>query len=192
MSVQNTKQKDDDLLERLFILDYAAFGLKMNFLSIVTLLEKARSIVVPAQRKSLCVSGMQVLYSSYEDSALLLFAILDKKLGRHLHGTLGVERKDKRKGSTGFPAVLKNYQSARQVLDTLGLTSISPQSFNRFNLDLSEEQIECKFKEFANSISTLGEYQESSNLIKNILKHGKGVFGTQLGGAAEEYIVYST
>jgi hypothetical protein len=55
---------------------------------------------------------MQGLYSSYEDSALLLFAILDKKLGRHLHSTLGAERKETRKGSTGFPAVLKNHESA--------------------------------------------------------------------------------
>ncbi len=73
------RDKDDDLLELQFIEDYSKFALQMNFLAIIALLEKARSISDPVKRKSICLSGLQLLYSSYEDLAILLQAFLRKK-----------------------------------------------------------------------------------------------------------------
>src|SRR5438067_1234178 len=106
------RAKDDDVIEWQFVIDYAEFALQMNFLAISALLEKARSINDPVRRKSVCLSGLQLLYSSYEDFAILLHAFRNRKDGKHLHLTIRVEDQTKT-GSTGVPRIFKHYESAR-------------------------------------------------------------------------------
>src|SRR5215208_6058471 len=115
------RAKDDELIEWQFVKDYAEFALQMNFLAIAAMLEKARSVSDPIKRKSICLSGLQLLYSSYEDFAILLHAFRNRINGRHLHLTIGVEDQS-RMGSTAVPRIFKHYESARQMLDNFGFT----------------------------------------------------------------------
>ncbi len=144
-----------------------------NFQATTALLEKARSVVDPIRRKSICLSGLQLLYGSYEDFAILLHAFKNRKDGRHLHLTIGVEDQT-RTGSTGVPRIFKHYESARQMLDNFGFTSITYERMAAY-LDNSKEQFEDHYKDIATSVRGLGEYQDSINIHKNKLKHGKPV-----------------
>lgn len=85
------RSRDDDVIEWQFVLDYALFALQMNFLAVTALLENARSVSEAVSRKSICLSGLQLVYSSYEDFAILLHAFRNRKEGKHLHLTIGVE-----------------------------------------------------------------------------------------------------
>jgi len=167
------RSKDDDFLEWQFVLDYAEFASQMNFLAISALLEKARSLSDLAKRKSICLSGLQLLYSSYEDFAILLHAFRKRIDGKHLHLTIGVEDQSN-SGSTGMPRIFKQYESARQMLDNFGLTSITYERMVTY-LEITKEQFEDRYRDIARSVKGLSEFQQSVNLFKNKLKHGKPV-----------------
>ena len=62
------RAKDDAKIESQFLTDYLVFGLQINWNCIRVLLEKARVATDGSiLQKSLCVSGLQVMYSSWED-----------------------------------------------------------------------------------------------------------------------------
>jgi hypothetical protein len=143
--------KDDDVIEWQFVQDYAEFALQMNFQAITALLEKARSVADPIRRKSICLSGLQLLYSSYEDFSILLHAFKNRKDGKHLHLTIGVEDQTKT-GSTGVPRIFKHYESARQMLDNFGFTSITYEGMAAY-LDITELQFEDHYQDIATSVS---------------------------------------
>lgn len=173
--ITTNKFKDDNMLERQFIFDYATFGSKINLNAIVTLLEKAGNTEDFSTKKGLCLSGMQLLFSSYEDFSLLLHSFQKKKnQNKHIHLSLGCEKKDE-EGSTFVPRIFKKYESARQMLDEFGFVSISYEVLRKY-LNISEQELEAHFKDFANGIRKIGDYQRASNDIKNILKHGKFIF----------------
>src|ERR1044072_3693921 len=111
----------DDSLEWEFVLDYASFGLRINFESVCVLYEKALSIEDSIVRKSICLNGMQLMFSSWEDFALLLQALKKRKdEGLPIYQYLW--REGQRQGSTDVPSIFKNYESERQMLDELGFT----------------------------------------------------------------------
>jgi hypothetical protein len=140
MSQQSsTRAKDDDILELPFVQEYAKFALRMNFRAIVALLKEARATSDPTKRKSLCLSGLQLLNSSYEDFAILLHAFRDRASGKHLHLTLGVEDQDK-KGSTAVPRIFKRYESTQQMLDDFGFSSLTDEKILQYS-DKTKKEI---------------------------------------------------
>jgi len=175
MSNEATKKKSDDYLEWQFVLDYAEFGARINLLAVIPLLEKARSLDACPERKSLCLSGQQLMFSSWEDFALLLKAFQKRKVSSlHIHRFMA--REEQKQGSTDIPNIFKNYQSARQTLDDLGFTSINHRYLTRYHIDISKAKFEADFREFADAVKKLGKFQSDHNEIKNRLKHGKGLF----------------
>src|SRR5437868_3493545 len=88
------RANDDAKIESQFLTDYLVFGLQINWNCIRTLLEQARKAADGSLvQKSLCVSGLQVMYSSWEDFALLLHAIRARKeSNKALHCTLGADK----------------------------------------------------------------------------------------------------
>lgn len=167
------RANDDNLIEQWFVKDYGEFALQMNLLAITALLEKARSVSDTVKRKSICLSGLQLLYSSYEDHAIVLHAFRNRITGKHLHLTIGVEDQS-RIGSTAMPRILKHYESVRQLFDNLGFTLVTHERLSQYR-GITEEQLEERYRDIANSIKILGEYQEEFNDYKNKLKHGKPV-----------------
>jgi hypothetical protein len=189
MSVQaQARIKDDELIEWQFVSDYAEFALRMNFLAITTMLEKARAITDPTKRKSICLSGLQYLYGSYEDFAILLHAFRERINGRHLHLTIGVEDQNRR-GSTTVPKILKHYESARQVLDNFGFTSVTYERLSRY-LHITEGEFEDHYRDITNSIKGLGEYAGSINDYKNKLKHGKPVLEGEIDKKMPDHVLF--
>ena len=187
--ITTNKFKDDNILERQFIFDYATFGAKINLNAIVTLLEKARNSENFSIKKGLCLSGMQLLFSSYEDFSLLLHSFQRKKNeNKHIHLSLGVE-KHSRQGSTLVPKVFKKYGSYRQILDELGFVSVTYESLKNY-LNISEQELEEHFRDFANSIKQIGKYQDDYNDLKNRLKHGKAIFECDDKCEKQDQIIY--
>jgi len=172
------RAKDDAKIESQFLTDYLVFGLQINWNCIRVLLEKARVATDGSiLQKSLCVSGLQVMYSSWEDFALLLHAIRAKKESdKALHCTLGADN-DSREGSTFMPKIYKRFRSSREVLDDLGFSRITLDLLREFGIEMSQGELDSTLQEFAASIKGLGDYQTHYNDIKNRLKHGKGVIG---------------
>lgn len=163
------------------IIDYISFGLLINFRSLVVLLRAARALPDDIERKSLCLSAYQHLLSSYEDFAVLLHAILNKKTGQHLHHGLGFEGQQ-RQGSTDVPAILKRYESPRQFLDTLGFESLDLDALRSFGIDIPDEQtFSDYYQDFAVGVREIGNYQREYNDFKNRLKHGKAVLSDGAG-----------
>jgi hypothetical protein len=170
-------QNDDDLIEHRFIIDYAAFGLLINFRSLDVLLKTARKLPANSiDRKSISLSAYQALLSSFEDFAILLQAILRKhRNGQHLHRGLGFARQQ-RQGSTDIPRDLKQYRSAHEYLDTLGFNSLDLATVRRFGLDIPDQQtFEAYYQDFAAGVAHIGDLQRQYNELKNRLKHGKAV-----------------
>ncbi|MBI1927968.1 hypothetical protein HYR99_27465 [Candidatus Poribacteria bacterium] len=182
------RAKDDELIEWKFVKDYAGFALQMNFLAIAALVEKARSVSDPIKRKSICLSGLQLLYSSYEDFAILLHAFRNRIKGKHLHLTIGVEDQS-RTGSTPVPRILKHYKSARQMLDNFGFTSITRERLSQY-LDMTEDQLEDHYRDIANSVKVLGEYQKIVKDYKNKLKHGKPVLESEVNKKKTDHVLF--
>jgi hypothetical protein len=180
--------KDNDLIEWQFVNDYAGFALRMNFLAIVTFLEKARFLSDPVERKSICLSGLQLLYGSYEDFAILLQAFRNRISGRHLHLSIGAEDKS-RKGSTVLPKIFKRFESVRQMLDNFGFTSLTPQELSQC-LNIRGDRLEEHWLNIADSIRDLGDYQGRVNDQKNKLKHGKPVFQEAAPGMDPDHVVF--
>jgi hypothetical protein len=137
--VANRQPPNDDQIEIGFIMNYAAFGLLINFRSLAAILNAARATSNPLEKRSLSLSAWQALLSSYEDFAMLLLAILNKKNGQHLRHSLGFGRQT-REGSTPVPRILKRYVSARDFLDTLGFVSLDVETLRRFGIDIPDEQ----------------------------------------------------
>lgn len=110
------KSRSDNQIEHQFIADYVIFGLQINWHCISALLQAARDAPDGSLlRKSLCVSGLQVMYSSWEDYALLLHGMRAKKdLNKALHCTLGAD-KDSKEGSAFVPRIYKRHQSVRET-----------------------------------------------------------------------------
>src|SRR6266849_5799432 len=103
----------DDSFEFQFVMDYAEFGLRINFEAAAALYEKARTMEDLPQRKSICLAGLQFMFSSWEDFALLLLGFNKRKVGEpYLDQFLFA--KGQKLGSSPIPSVFKNYQSARQ------------------------------------------------------------------------------
>ena len=174
-NLSSIRKEDDDLIERRFVTNYSEFALRMNFFAIVSLLEKARSVSDPIERKSICLSGLQLLYSSYEDFAILLHAFRNRIKGRHLHLTIGVEEQT-RSGSSAMPRIFKQFGSARQMMESFGFTSINHKVFSTYlSISITEEQWDYYYQGIADSIKHMGDYQETFNEYKNKLKHGKPV-----------------
>jgi len=167
------RARDDEVIEWQFVKDYGEFALQMNFLNCAALLEKARSVQNPVKRKSICLSGLQILYSSYEDFAILLHAFRNRMDGKHLHLSIGVEDQP-RAGSTEMPRIFKHYESAGQMLDNFGFKSVNHERLSNY-LKITEQELEDHYKDIANSIKGLGQYQGTVNDYKNKLKHGKPV-----------------
>jgi len=182
------RNKDDALIEPQFVKDYAEFALQMNFLHIIALLEKARSLSDPINRKSICLSALQILYSSYEDLAILLQAFRNKLKGKHLHLTIGVEGQG-RKGSTEMPKIFKQFKSASQMLNSFGFTSLTYDKLAKY-CDITEEELENEYREIADSIKGLGEYQKNTNDYKNRLKHGKPVIESIKERPAPDHVIF--
>lgn len=172
------RANDDAKIESQFITDYLIFGLQINWNCIRTLLEQARKVPKASLlKKSLCVSGLQVMYSSWEDFALLLHAIRARKeSNKALHCTLGAD-KDSREGSTFMPKIYKRFRSSREVLDDLGFSNITLDRLREYGIEMNQAELDLSLQEFAASIKGLGDYQTHYNDIKNRLKHGKGVIG---------------
>ena len=160
-------------MELPFIQDYSQFALQMNFRAIVPLLKAARETSDSIERKSICLSGKQFLYSSYEDFAILLHAFRNRVSGKHLHLTIGVENQS-RAGSTAVPRILKRYDSMRQILDDYGLSSLTDDKISRY-YNIRKNELENHFRNVADSLKIIGTNQETDNDYKNKLKHGKPV-----------------
>lgn len=172
-SSEQIRMRDDTLIERHFVSNYSEFAMRMNFYAVTALLEKARTISDHLEQKSICLSGLQLLYSSYEDFALLLHAFKNRIHGKHIHLTIGVEGQT-RQGSTSFPRVFKHFQSAREMLDNFGFTSITLERISPYNH--TEDQIAEHFRDVAESIKGMGSDKDGFNFTKNKLKHGKAIF----------------
>jgi len=184
----SVRTRDDDVVELPFVRGYAKFALRMNFRAIVALLKEARLVSDPSERKSICLSGLQLLHSSYEDFAILLHAFRNRITGKHLHLTIGVGDQS-RTGSTAMPQIFKHYQSARQMLDNFGFDSLTHEKLSQcFNI--TEEELEDHYRDIANSIKGLGEYQGTSNDYKNKLKHGKPVLEDALSKPNPDHVLF--
>ncbi len=179
MTQQADTREHDDLIEWQFVSNYAEFALAMNFNAITSLLEKARTVSDATKRKSVCLSGLQMLYSSYEDFAILLHAFKNRRDGKHLHLTIGVEDQSKM-GSTNAPRIFKHFESARQLLDNFGFTSITYERLGLY-LDINEVWFESHYRDIATSVKGLDEYAQEINIYKNKLKHGKPVIESLKG-----------
>jgi hypothetical protein len=57
---------------------------------------------------------------------------------------------------------------------------------------MSEDQFEEQYKDYATTVRQLGEYQDSFNDIKNILKHGKAVFQGDINSSNPNHIIFLT
>lgn len=182
------RARDDEVIEWQFVKDYGEFALQMNFLACAALLEKARTIESPIKRKNVCLTGLQFLYSSYEDFAILLHAFRSRIGGKHLHLSIGVEDQP-RAGSTDMPRIFKHYESARQMLDNFGFTSVTHERLSKY-LNVTEQQIEEHYRDIANSIKGLGDYQGTVNGYKNKLKHGKPVVEGDVNRKNPDHVLF--
>ena len=90
------------------------------------------------------------------------------------------------------PQLLKRFQSAQQRLNDLGFTSGNIESARKDWFDISNDELHAILKDSAESIKTLGKQQKEQNEIKNRLKHGKAILGTDLTETPQESIVYLT
>ena len=186
-SAESIRVKDDTLIESQFVSEYSEFALRMNFYAIIALLEKARTISDPIERKSICLSGLQLRYSSYEDFAVLLHAFRKKINGKHLHLTIGVEEQP-RKGSTSLPRIFKHFESARQMLDNFGFNSITHEKLSAFSI--TEDQLEKHYRDVSESIKGMGNDQDAFNDYKNKLKHGKPVVESITGRGDPDCVTF--
>jgi hypothetical protein len=171
-------QNDDEKLEREYIGDYVSSGLLVNFRSLVVLLRAARESKDELDQKSICLSAWQNLLSSYEDFAMLLWAMIRRKAGKHLHHGLGFE-KSADEGSTNVPSRLKKYDSPAEFLNTIGFDSLSLEALNGFGFDIPDEQTFANYyQDFAFGVREIGKYQSDYNDLKNRLKHGKAIISS--------------
>ena len=184
------KERDDDYIESQFLFDYSAFGLRVNLRAIESLYEQASNTDDILLQKSLCISGMQFMFSSYEDLALLLHGVLKKKNDKiHLHLSLEYDKRNKG-GSAFVPKIFKRYTSAKELLDRVGLSSITLETYNEMVGEVTEQQYEDHFQDLAESIKQIGEYQVTFNIVKNRLKHGKAIFGEEATGELSKFVTY--
>ena len=187
-SAASIRTKDDILIERQFVSGYSEFALRMNFYAIIALLEKARSVSDPTECKIICLSGLQLLYSSYEDFAVLLHAFKNRIGGKKLHLTIGVEDQP-REGTSSLPRIFKHFKSVRQMLDNFGFTSITYEKLSAY-LSITKDQLEEYYRDFAESMKVIGCYQVTFNDYKNKLKHGKPVVESILDIEYPDYVVF--
>ncbi len=184
---EQIRMEDDSRIEGQFVTDYSEFAMRMNFYAISALLEKARTISDHIEQKSICLSGLQLRYSSYEDFALLLHAIRKKIDGKNLHLTIGVEDQP-RQGSATIPRILKHFTSTREMLDNFGFSSITHDILSAY--EITEDQIEEHLRDVADSIKGMGNEKDSFNDYKNKLKHGKPVVESITGRGAPDHVVF--
>lgn len=186
---QDPREKYGDNLEWQFVLDYAAFSSRINFEAVVVLYERSLSLTDLIQKKSICLSGMQLMFSSWEDFALLLQAFRKRTdEGLHIYRFLG--REEQKEGSSDIPRIFKHYTTARKMLDELGFTSVTFRSLTRNYLDISKAQFEARYRDFANTVKLIGQVQQENTEIKNRLKHGKGIFEGDVERKHPERITY--
>jgi hypothetical protein len=185
---EQLKAKTDDIIEWQFVKDYGAFALQMNLLAAIALYEKARVDVEPSERKGLCLSGLQLLYSSLEDLSILLHAFRSRGGGRHLHLSLGVEEQG-RQGSTNVPAIFKRYVSARQCLDDWGLKKVALKRVNKF-FRFTAGEFEERYRTLTGGFARAGDFQAGVNFHKNKLKHGKPVIESFKGSDGPDDVFF--
>lgn len=203
----------DDSMEWQFVLDYVDFGLRINFESALVHYEKAITVETETLRKQISLSGMQFMFSSWEDFALLLQAFKKRKEeGLPIFQYLW--RKGQKKGSSDVPSVFKNYVSARQMLDELGFTSINRRRITRYynsvsesnpkakhlgfldrsqtayTLSISTAKFEAIYQNLADNVRSIGKLQHQYNELKNRLKHGKGIIEGMVGKDDSNKIAY--
>lgn len=159
----------------------------MNFRAILALLERARSISTRIERKSICLTGIQLRYSSYEDFAVLLHAFRSRIAGKHLHLTIGVEDQP-RKGSSSLPRIFKYFKSTQQMLSGFGFTSITQGKLSKYHI--KKKHFEERWRDIADSIKGMGSEQDTFNDYKNKLKHGKPVVESIIGRGDPDCVAF--
>jgi hypothetical protein len=207
------KVNDDESLEWQFVLGYADFAGRMGFEAITAIYERAVTTEDLRVSKSLRLSGMQYLFGSWEDFALLLLAFKRRKTdGLPIHRSLWL--KGEKEGSTDVPSVFKNFVSARQMLDELGFTEINQRSLRKYYLGISKglskahyrtfldpsvlpyrrsisnNQMERIFNSFSDQVRMIGKSQRKFNELKNLLKHGKGVIEGVKGCENSDHVAF--
>jgi hypothetical protein len=176
-------------MEREFLYDFAHFGISINVDALLALRSAACVAEDFRLRKRLCVAGLQLFYSSLEDFAVLLQAILARKRnGRFLHMSLGGE--GQRLGTTTFPAILKRTMPARLLFDELGFVNVTVDRLQELDYDLTEATLDACFSDFADSIKYLATSATDVNELKNRLKHGKAVWGFSFGLDGTENVTH--
>ena len=178
----------DDEMEVELLFDYAQFAAHLTVDAILTLLQKATTTTDASERKRLCTAGLQLLYTSFEDFAILLHAILKRKNGTFLQLTLSGE--GQQLGSTTFPAKLKKPGPAKELFEELGLTSITAETLQPLGYDVTDDTLNHCFSDFAESVKYLATSADEYNQFKNRIKHGKGIFGITFGLSGSDDVAH--
>jgi hypothetical protein len=166
----------NEQLEHDFIEDYAGFAAQINPRTITTLVREATAAKDPTGVKLLATAGLQLVYTSIEDFAVLLQAIIQRKNDSYLHHAMS---ETKQQGATSYPKILKKGNNAA-VLDELGL-SIDVATLQKLGYDITDETFDQAFSDFGASIKALATDAQNVNTLKNRLKHGKAIFGSAYG-----------
>lgn len=167
-------------MERELLRDYMRFAVPLNTLTVLPILERAKAASVGLERKQLCTAGLQLLYGSCEDFAVLLHAILARKR-QNVSLQVSLSGEGQRRGSTTFPAILKRPMLARSLFDEMGFVDITPKLLREFGYDVADDALNESFSDFASSIAYLATAAENYNHLKNRAKHGKAVWGVSFG-----------
>ena len=86
-----------------------------------------------------------------------------------------------KQGTTHLPAILKKPVTAQEVFETLGFEKVNVDVLTKIGYEITAEDLDASFGDFAASVKQLGDYVDDYNSLKNRLKHGKAVFGLDFG-----------
>jgi hypothetical protein len=161
-----------DQMELAFIEDFIQFAARISLsASLAQLSNRSRA---GAERKRLAAGILQQLFTSLEDFAVLLTSMIKRKSGAHLHLAMSFAESQ---GTTQYPAILKKPVMAKDLFVALGFTNVTVEKLRRIGYEVTEEDLDASFRDFALSVKQLGEYVDAFNQPKNRLKHGKAIFG---------------
>ena len=169
------KMRDDEM-ELAFISDFVQFGARVSTSAALALLR--RKPTTELERKRLAAAILLQLYLALEDFAMLLTAMITRRKGLYLHLSMAQTTKQ---GTTHFPAILKKPVTAQEVFQTLGFDNINVDLLRTIGYEITVTDLDASFADFAASVKQLGEYVDDYNSLKNRLKHGKAIFGSDFG-----------
>lgn len=169
------KMREDEM-ELAFITDFVQFGARLSTSTALALLRAKAETEV--ERKRLAAAILLQLYLALEDFAILLNAMITRRKGLYLHLSMSLTTKQ---GTTHFPAILKKPVTAQEVFETLGFDRVNVDLLRRLGYEITVNDLDASFGDFAASVKQLGEYVDDYNSLKNRLKHGKAVFGLDFG-----------